>query len=89
MDLPGAELLTEVFGRWPSFHDAEVVRLSLERREPYGAGPDLVADVYAFEMTEKVGPDGAYVLRNQVLVTFRFSGVDCIDIKASLDFFND
>ncbi len=82
MGIPGAELLTAVFGRWPSFHDAEVVRLALERSEPYGDGPDLVADVHAFEMTDEVSPDGSYVLRRHVLVTFRFRGIANVHIKA-------
>lgn len=81
MDIPGSELLTRLFGRWPSFHDAEVVRLTLERTEPHADGPDLIAEVHAFEMTDRIGPDGRYVLRHHVLVTFRFRGVDSVNLK--------
>ena len=59
MKIPGADDLIKVFGRWPSFHDAEVVRFLLERAAPPGAGPYIVADVHAFEMTDQVGTDGA------------------------------
>jgi hypothetical protein len=79
--LKGAELLTGIFGYWPSFHDAEVVRLALERKEPYESGPDLAADVYTFETTEEVGGDGRYLLKHEVLVSFRFSGIDSLRIE--------
>lgn len=81
MQIPGADELIKVFGRWPSFHDAEVVRFLLERAEPLGAGPNIVADVHAFEMTDQVGGDGAYVLRNHTLVSFRFAGVDQVTLE--------
>ena len=76
MLIRGSELVTNVFGYWPSFHDAEVVRLGLERAEPYDAGPNLVADIHTFEMTSDVSATGEYVLNNHVLVSFRFMGID-------------
>ena len=80
MNIPGSDLLTGVFGYWPSFHDAEVVRLEL-RVEPFGNGPDLLADVHAFEITKDVWPDGYLVLRHHVLVSFRFRGVDQLQLE--------
>lgn len=81
MNIPGSELLTSVFGYWPSFHDAEVVRLELVRVAPFAEGPDLLADVHAFEITKDVGPDGHLVLRHHVLVSFRFRGVDQLRLE--------
>lgn len=80
MRIEGAELLTSVFGYWPSFHDAEVVRLELVRVDPFAQGPDLLADVHAFEITKEVGSDGYLVLRHHVLVSFRFRGVDQLQL---------
>lgn len=68
-----AARLTSVFGRWPSFHDAEVVRIVLDRSG--SEGPSLEARLHVFEMTDRVGPTGAYVLENHTLVTLGFSGV--------------
>ena len=85
MKIPGADDLIKVFGRWPSFHDAEVVRFLLERADPSGAGPNIAADVHVFEMTDQVGADGTYPLTNHTLVSFRFTGVDQI----ALDGFNN
>jgi len=84
VNIPGAADLIQVFGRWPSFHDAEVIRCVLERADSHGAGPSIGADVHVFEMSREVGTDGAYVLKNHRLVSFRFAGVD----KVSLDGFN-
>lgn len=80
-DITGSELVTEVFGYWPSFHDAEVVRMFLETTASPSAGPELRADIYAFEITNEVAPDGTLVLRHKVLVSFRFSGVDNLLVK--------
>jgi hypothetical protein len=81
----GAEKLTSVFGYWPSFHDAEVVRLELDRRASNeGHGPTLNMLVHAFEITNEVGPDGCYVLKHHVLVHFRFHDV----VELQLEGFN-
>jgi len=84
--IPGAEKLVAVFGYWPSFHDAEVLWLRLDRR-PQGDGfygPTLEALIHAFEMTSEVGSDGHYVLRHHVLVQFRFWDV----VELQLEGFN-
>lgn len=81
MNIQGSEQLTSVFGYWPSFHDAEVVKLELVRVTPFGEGPDLLADVHTFEITKDVGPDGYLILRHPVLVSFRFRGVDQVEIE--------
>ena len=84
--IAGAKRLVAVFGYWPSFHDAEVLWLRLDRRAhgEGGYGPTLDALVHAFEMTSDVGADGYYVSRNHVLVSFRFCGLD----RLSLEDFN-
>jgi len=79
----GAERLISVFGHWPSFHDAEVVRPSLERAARAPAThecPRVNAETHAFDRTSEVGSDGTYVLRNKSLVTLEFrltSSVRC------------
>ena len=57
-EIYGGELVTGIFGHWPSFHDAEVVRMSLERTAKYQAGPLLLADVHTFEMTSDIDAQG-------------------------------
>lgn len=84
--IAGAAQLMDVFGYWPSFHDAEVQWLRLDRRA-HGEGcygPTLEAMVHAFEMTNEVSADGYYVLRQHVLVHLRF--LDAVELQ--LDGFN-
>ena len=76
--------LVDVFGCWPSFHDAEVLAIRLDRSGASG-GPELEADVHVFEMTSTVMPAGFYELRHHTLVTLRFEGVD----ELSLEGFNN
>ena len=75
-DFRGAELVSDVFGYWPSFHDAEVLRICLERTSASEGGPQLLADIHVFEIGDEVGADGTLVLRHHTLVSFRFSGID-------------
>jgi hypothetical protein len=65
--IQNGHLLTDIFGRWPSFHDSEVVRIVLDRDDT----PYREAAVHVFEMTSQI-ENGAYVLKNHILATLRF-----------------
>jgi hypothetical protein len=80
-EIYGADLVTGIFGHWPSFHDAEVVRIVLERTAQYEAGPLLLADVHTFETTSDIDVDGFYVRRNHTLVSLRFDGVQDLELN--------
>jgi hypothetical protein len=82
---PGVEQVTEIFGYWPCFHDAEVKWLRLDRHDPAGGpGPVLELALHCFEMTDEIAPSGCYVLRKHTLIHFRFREVT--DLR--LDEFN-
>ena len=68
-----SELVTSIFGTWPSFHDAEIVSLFLTRE---GANaPVLDAQIHVFAATKEIDERGFYVLKHHTLVTLRFSRV--------------
>ena len=69
-----AHLLEDLFGYFPSFHDAEVLRLILERNGGDGL-PTLEAQISAFEITSEV-VNGRYVLDKHCIVTLRFFAID-------------
>ena len=73
-------LLTNNFGRLPSFHDAEVKSIALTRGQKREFAPELEALIHAFEMTSKVDDTGKYELKNHSLVHFRFVGIDHLDL---------
>ena len=81
----GQEKLTTVFGRWPSFHDSEVLGIHLDRTHfGDGHGPTLDALIHVFEMTSEISPSGFYVSRNHSLAHFRFHDV----VELNLEGFN-
>jgi hypothetical protein len=77
-----ASNLVSVFGRWPSFHDAEVLRLSLDRSGEEGPTLDVV--IHVFEMTTEIDAKGFYVLKNHTELTLRFTHV----VLSRLQWFN-
>lgn len=72
-------LFTSVFGRFPSFHDAEVRRINLIRKD-VKVLPTLEAQIYVFEMTSEVR-EGRYVLKNESLVTLGFFEIDGLTVS--------
>jgi len=62
--IPGALGLSEWFGYWPSFHDAEVLSLDLHR-----AGPSTLK-IHTFEISNQVTSRGFLVCTKHVVVTF-------------------
>lgn len=68
-----ASLLEEVFGTWPSFHDAEVLSVQLDRTGEQA--PILETLIHVFEMTTDLDSSGRYVLKNNTMVRFRFTRI--------------
>ena len=78
-----AELLTEVFGYWPTFHDAEVVWMALDRSAVATdcCGPSCEMLIHVFEMTEEITASGHYQLNKHHLTKLRFDGLDGIRLN--------
>ncbi len=71
----GADLLAWFGGRVPSFHDAEVLGLSLDRH-----GATCRLSVHTFEMTQEVD-NGQYVMAKHIVVAFELSGVTELNLS--------
>ena len=67
-DIPGAADVVAWFGYWPSFHDAEVLSITLDR-----LNASRVV-IHTFEMTREVNARGHYVLDKHAVVTFFLEG---------------
>jgi hypothetical protein len=65
----GAEKLREWFGYWPDFHDAEILRVELDRK----TGGRIV--VHTWDTTREVDNQGVYVTRKHLLVEFALDGI--------------
>lgn len=69
-NLPGAAALTAWFGGWPSFHDAEIHELHLNR-----SGLSTLK-LQTWFMTNAVDEKGFYVCEKYVMVTFNFTQIE-------------
>jgi hypothetical protein len=78
-EVPGTAELIKWFGYWPSFHDAEVLDLKLDRT----GGSTL--RVHTFEMTPQVNSQGFFICTKRVIVSFAFDGIT----NLHLDDFNE
>ena len=75
-------LVTDWFGCWPSFHDAEILSMHLDREPLTGdVGPSLTVRFHAFEMTREIDGDGRYKLEKHAIVTFDFDGVEELALR--------
>lgn len=73
MDIQNNQALTRIFGKWPSFHDAEIISILLDRGGE--DGPFMEAKIHLWLMTNEVDSEGYYVLKNHTLATLRFNGI--------------
>jgi len=83
LSIQNEEALLRIFGKWPSFHDAEILFILLDRAGE--GGPSLTAKIHLWEMTSEVDAKGYYVLKNHTLATLRFGRI----LLDSLNGFNN
>jgi hypothetical protein len=67
-DITGAKDVLDWFGYWPTFHDAEVVSVSLDRVR------GCSVSIHAFQTTPEVDARGHYVTTKHAIVTFWLEG---------------
>jgi hypothetical protein len=72
-NIPGGPDLVTWFGRVPSFHDAEIVNVNLNRRMP------STLSIHAWRTTPELDAKGYYVLDRHAVVTFTLE--DIIDLQ--------
>ncbi len=75
----GAEKLTAIFGRWPSFHDAEVTSIRFERGCPPAEGPVAYVSIHLFEAYRDAGTKVKY--GNHTVATLRFDTVVDVSLR--------
>ena len=73
VEIENAALLTDLFGHWPDFHDAELIALRLDAAGY--EGPWLEADFEVAEMSSEIDERGYYRDRQRARATLRFGPV--------------
>ena len=70
-------LVTDWFGCWPSFHDGEVQRITLDRIA--GSTPSLEIDLRGWLLNKSA--TGELVQSKEALVSFRFESISDLDLE--------
>jgi len=73
-DLVGADALTAWFGRWPSFHDAEILSVELNR-----AGTSCVR-IHTWNMTTDLNATGGYKIDKHCVVLFLLEQISDLEL---------
>jgi Immunity protein 50 len=78
--IQGSEKLTNIFGYWPSFHDAEVHALNFRRSEieterNIYVFPVLKVKIHLWELTDESNPAGFLARLHHTLATICFKDV--------------
>lgn len=71
-EIKNRSAIIDRFGHWPSFHDAEVLSILLERGE---LGGSLTLRIHTWDVSAEVDASGYFILTNHTLVAMRFIGV--------------
>jgi hypothetical protein len=74
-EVAGAKVLLRWFGKWPGFHDAEVLSLELNR-----VGTSCVR-IHTWEMSNEIDAKGFYVQRKHVIVSFFLDRLKNIELS--------
>jgi hypothetical protein len=75
--IAGRELLIHHLGHWPTFHDFEVLSVTLERPVIIGAPPDLRATFFIFDLSQAPDSPG----RKQGTAEILFEGIDNLRLE--------
>ena len=82
--IQGFELVVAHLGLWPSFHDAEVLKLVIDRTHVAASkelSPVLDLHLRGWVMTSEVTEQGFYKIRGEALFHFRFEGITGLQIE--------
>ncbi len=84
--IAGSSKLTDIFGYWPSFHDAEVLELHLlrghvEPEKGIYVFPTLILKIHLWQLTKRVDSKGFLILRHHTLATLKFTDLENIQLK--------
>ena len=78
ISIQNASLLTDLFGHWPDFHDAEVRGLRIDASKY--RDPVLEVDFEVAEMSDEIDERGYYRDRQRALTTISFARVANLQI---------
>ncbi len=70
-----ARKVINFLGLWPSFHDAEILKVDLDREKF-----SLEMELYTFLMLKELDKSGHYKLDKECIITFRFLSIEELEL---------
>jgi hypothetical protein len=70
----GADAVVGWFGHWPSFHDAEILSVHINR------GGQSAIRIHAWRLTDRLDAAGRFVREREAVIVFEFSGVESLHL---------
>jgi hypothetical protein len=67
-DIPGAADVIAWFGYWPTFHDAEVLAITMDRER------GITVAVHVFHTTSEIDSKGHYIHDKHAIIRFSMTG---------------
>lgn len=80
IDIINRKLIEDIYGTWPSFHDAELHELKLSRSKDR-RNPSLELILNVFQSTPEIDMNGYYKTINDCLVTIRFENIEDLKLE--------
>jgi hypothetical protein len=74
-----AQELETRFGRWPSFHDAEIQALRLDSGQRSESTPNLELDIHVFALASSSN-EKSYSYDSHTLVTLEFADIEDLEL---------
>lgn len=74
-NIPGADLIVTWFGEWPSFHDAEIMSLHIDREHRSSS-----LRIRTWTPSGRTDADGRVSRERDAVVVFEFSGISSLRI---------
>jgi hypothetical protein len=68
-EIPGAEAVVAWFGHWPSFHNAEVLSVVINR-----SGVSMIR-IHTWNVSARADRRGHFVREREAIVVFEFAGI--------------
>ena len=75
-DLPGADAVITWFGKWPSFHDAEVLSVHIDRAHAMSS-----LRIQTWNLSDATEDSGHFIRERVATVVFEFSGITWIRLE--------
>ena len=80
IDIINQKFMEDIYGTWPSFHDAEIHELKLSRSKDK-PNPSLELIINVFQSTPEIDEKGYYKKINNCLVTLRFDNIEDLKLE--------